>query len=139
MIVATAIAVAILFGAGAYLLLKRDLIRVVVGVVLMSNAINLFIVSASLRRGRAPIYPLPPDARVADPLVQAMTLTAIVITFGVSALLLSMVYRVYTSHLSLDLDDLAAAEERAAAADDREAIAQAYAREAAERDRLEVG
>jgi multicomponent Na+:H+ antiporter subunit C len=41
-----------------------------------------------------------------------MVLTAIVIGLGVSALLLTLVYRVYTSHLSLDLDDLAAAEER---------------------------
>jgi multicomponent Na+:H+ antiporter subunit C len=45
-----------------------------------------------------------------------MTLTAIVISFGVAALLLGLVYRVYTSHLSLDLDDLAAAEEREEAA-----------------------
>ena len=44
--------------------------------------------------------------------MQAMALTAIVISFGVAALLLSLVYRVYTSHFSLDLDELAEAEER---------------------------
>ena len=104
------LAVAVLFGCGAYLLLKPDLVRVVVGVVLISNAANLFIMAAGLTKGRAPILPLPEGESISDPLVQAMTLTAIVITFGVSALLLSIVYRVYTSHLSLDLDDLAAAE-----------------------------
>jgi multicomponent Na+:H+ antiporter subunit C len=114
------VAVAVLFGCGAYLMLKPDLIRVVVGMVLISNAANLFIVAAGLTKGVAPIYPLAEGVPLADPLVQAMTLTAIVISFGVSALLLSIVSRVYTSHLSLDLDDLAAAEEREEAARERE-------------------
>lgn len=116
-----ALAVALLFGSGAYLMLKRDLIRVVVGVILLSNAANLFIMAAGLTRGAPPVYPLPEDgAAVSDPLVQGMTLTAIVIGFAVSALLLALVYRVYTSHLSLDLDDLAAAEEREEAAQEPE-------------------
>ncbi|MDQ2683951.1 MAG: sodium:proton antiporter [Chloroflexota bacterium] len=106
------VTIAILFGSGVYLVLKEDLIRLAVGMVLITNAANLFIMSAGLSRGEAPIYPLPEGGRVADPLVQAMVLTAIVIGFGVSALLLSLVYRVYMSHLSLDLDDLSAAEER---------------------------
>jgi multicomponent Na+:H+ antiporter subunit C len=117
-------AIAILFGSGVYLVLKEDLIRVAIGMVLITNAANLFIMSSGLTRGPAPIYPLPGTGRVADPLVQAMTLTAIVIGFGVSALLLSLVYRVYTSHLSLDLDDLAAAEEREEAAMEAERMRQ---------------
>jgi multicomponent Na+:H+ antiporter subunit C len=120
MILLYAVTVASLFGSGVYLMLKPDLLRVVVGMVLISNAANLFIMSAGLSMGAAPIYPLPEDGMVSDPLVQAMTLTAIVISFSVSALLLSLVYRVYTSHLSLDLDDLAAAEEREEAAQEQE-------------------
>ena len=116
MILILSIAIALLFASGAYLLLKHDLIRVAVGMVLISNAANLFIMSAGLTTGAAPLYPLPEDQQVADPVVQGMTLTAIVIGFGVTALLLSLVYRVYTSHLSIDLDDLAAAEEREEAA-----------------------
>lgn len=112
MLLILALAVAIVFGSGAYLLLKHDLIRVVIGMVLISNAANLFIMAAGLSRGQEPIYPLIGDQSVSDPLVQAMTLTAIVISFGVAALLLALVYRVYTSHLSLDLDELAEAEER---------------------------
>jgi multicomponent Na+:H+ antiporter subunit C len=118
------IAVAVLFGSGAYLMLKADLLRVVVGMVLISNAANLFIMAAGLTRGVPPIYPLPEGESVSDPLVQAMTLTAIVISFGVSALLLSFVYRVYTSHLSLDLDDLSAAEEREEESRERELAAE---------------
>lgn len=115
-----AVTVASLFGSGVYLMLKSDLLRVVVGMVLISNAANLFIMTAGLSLGAPPIYPLPDDVMVSDPLVQAMTLTAIVISFSVAALLLSLVYRVYTSHLSLDLDDLAAAEEREEAAQEQE-------------------
>ncbi len=122
MILLTAVAVAVLFGSGAYLMLQRDLIRLVVGMVLISNAANLFIMGAGLTKGVPPIYPLAADEAVSDPLVQAMTLTAIVIGFGVAALLVSLVYRVYTSHLSLDLDDLSAAEEREEAAKDRQPL-----------------
>ena len=93
---------ATLFGTGAYLMLKRDLFRVVAGIILISNAVTFFIVAAGLTQGAAPIYPLPEDRPVSDPLVQAMALTAIVITFGVSALLLSLVYRVYTAHEAAD-------------------------------------
>ena len=105
------LAVAVLIGTGSYLLLKHDLVRVVIGMLLISNGANLFIMSSGLSRGAAPIYPLPEDGEVADPLVQAMTLTAIVITFGVAALLLSLIYRVYVAHATLDTDTLAEAEE----------------------------
>lgn len=116
----TSIAIASLFGSGCYLLLKADLIRVVAGTVLISNAVNIFIISAGLSRGVAAILPIPAGETLSDPLVQAMALTAVVITFGVSALLMSLVFRVYTSHLSLDLDDLARAEELEAEDDDHE-------------------
>lgn len=106
------LAVSLLVGSGAYLLLKHDLIRVVIGMLLISNGANLFIMSAGLSSGAAPIYPLPETGAVSDPLVQAMTLTAIVITFGVSALLLSLIYRVYIAHATLDTDSLAEAEEQ---------------------------
>jgi multicomponent Na+:H+ antiporter subunit C len=105
------LAVAVLLGSGSYLLLKHDLIRVVVGVLLISNGANLFIMMAGLERGVSPVLPIPDDVTIADPLVQALTLTAIVITFGVTALLLSLVYRVYLAHATLDTETLAEAEE----------------------------
>lgn len=88
-----ALVVAALFGSGAYLLLKQDLIRMVGGVILVSNSINLFIVAAGLSRGRAPIYPLPAGQPISDPLVQALVLTALVIGFGTVAVLLGLIYR----------------------------------------------
>ncbi len=111
------LAIAVLFGSGAYLLLKHDLIRLILGTVLIGNAANLFIMSAGLRRGSAPIYPL--ERNTADPLVQAMTLTAIVISFAVSALVLSLAWRVYVSHASVDMRRLSRAEEVQAELDDR--------------------
>lgn len=95
MILALAIAIGVLFGSGAFLLVKRDLVRVVGGVILISNAANLFIVATGLSRGAEPIYPLPTSGRVSDPLVQALVLTAIVITFGTVAVLLGLVFQVY--------------------------------------------
>ena len=106
-----AIAAASLFGTGAYLLLKPDLFRIVVGIVLIANAANLALVASGLGRGRAPIHPFEGN-RVSDPLVQAMAITAIVIGFAVTALLLSLAYRVYVSTKTVDLDELSHAEAR---------------------------
>lgn len=104
--------IASMFGAGAYLMLKRDLIRLIAGMVLIGNAANLFIMASALRRGSAAI--LPDEGSMADPLVQAMVLTAIVISFAVAALALVLVYRVYTSHYSVDIQRLSVAEEQQA-------------------------
>ncbi|MDQ3539244.1 MAG: sodium:proton antiporter [Chloroflexota bacterium] len=116
MILLVSIVVAIMFGSAAYLMLKRDLIRVITGMILIGNAANLYIMATGLRRGVAPV--LPARGEMSDPLVQAMTLTAIVIGFGVAALVLSLVFRVYESHSSVDLGRLIQAEERQAEQDD---------------------
>ena len=116
MILLVSIVVALMFGSGAYLMLQRDLVRVITGMILIGNAANLFIMASGLRRGDAPV--LPADGPLSDPLVQAMTLTAIVIGFGVAALGLSVVYRVYASHLSLDLHRLSEAESEQSEVDD---------------------
>jgi multicomponent Na+:H+ antiporter subunit C len=122
MTVLLALTVGVLFGTGAYLVLKRDLLRVVAGIVMISNATNLLILAVALSRGAAPIYPLPADGQVSDPVVQAMVLTAIVISFAFTALLLSLIYRVYRSHHSIDQEDLATAERAAEAELAREEI-----------------
>lgn len=109
MILLYSVGIAFLFGTGAYLMLKRDLIRLIAGMMLIGNAANLFIMASGLRRGATPILPL--DDAPSDPLVQAMVLTAIVISFAVGALALALVYRVYSSHFSVDLSRISAAEE----------------------------
>ncbi len=89
---AFASAAAVLFGGGAFLLLQRDLLRIVAGVALISQAATLTLIGVSRSRGQAPIAP-EADLPVSDPLPQALTLTALVIGLATLALLLSMVDR----------------------------------------------
>ncbi|HEY8599181.1 MAG TPA: sodium:proton antiporter [Thermomicrobiales bacterium] len=96
-----ALSVAVLFGAGTFLMLKHDLIRMAAGVLMISNAVTLFIMSVGLSRGQAPIYPLEEGRPISDPVVQSLTLTAIVISFGLTSLLLTIIYRVYTLYGTL--------------------------------------
>ena len=118
MILAVSIVVGVVFASGAFLILQRDLLRLIVGIVLISNASILFVMSAGLSRGKAPIYPLG-GATPSDPLVQAMALTALVIGSSTAALLLALVYRLYVSHRSIDIHDLSDAETEAADALER--------------------
>ena len=118
MILAVSLAIAVVFGSGAFLVLQRDMLRVVIGIILIANSSTLFIIAAGLSLGRAPIYPLGGTA-VSDPLVQAMALTALVIGSSTAALLLALVYRVYVSHGSVDIADISKAEEREADALER--------------------
>jgi multicomponent Na+:H+ antiporter subunit C len=109
MILAVSLAAAVLFGSGAYLLLKRDLIRVVAGIMLISQAATLTIIGSGLSRGRAAIATAS-AAGVSDPLPQALALTALVIGLATVALLLALVHRVVTVFRSSERDELAAGE-----------------------------
>lgn len=87
-----AIGIGVLAGSGAWLLLRPRTFQVVIGLSLLSYAVNLFIfIMGWVRGGAAPFVqpgaPVDP-ARFADPLPQALVLTAIVITFAMTALLL---------------------------------------------------
>lgn len=101
-----ALAASSIFGIGAYLLLNRDVLRVVLGIVLISQAATLTLIASGLTRGVAPIYPLT-RGPVSDPLSQAMALTAIVIGLAVTALLLALVLRVVRAYRSKELDEVA--------------------------------
>jgi multicomponent Na+:H+ antiporter subunit C len=89
MLAATAAA---LFGVGTYLLLQRKLSRIIIGLGLLTHGANVLLITAG-RRGRPPIIDEGSTADFADPLPQALALTAIVITFGVTILLLALAYR----------------------------------------------
>lgn len=87
-----AILVAVLAAAGTYLVLQRGLVRIVLGLVLLGHAATVLLVIAggTARRG----VPMVGEGGVpADPLPQAFALTAIVITFGITAYLLALAYR----------------------------------------------
>lgn len=83
---------ATLAAIGTYLVLQRKLTRIIIGIGLLSHGANIVVVTSG-RGGRPPIIGAADPADFADPLPQAFALTAIVITFGVSALLLALAYR----------------------------------------------
>ena len=89
------VAVGVLASAGTYMLLERSLVRVLLGVLLMGNAVNLLLLSASGPAGGAPLVGVTELEDMSDPLPQALILTAIVITLGATAFLLALAYRAW--------------------------------------------
>jgi multicomponent Na+:H+ antiporter subunit C len=88
------VVMAVLFACGVYAMLERSLTRVLIGFLLLGNAANLLLLIVMGDPGVAPFFGAadsPED--MSDPLPQALTLTAIVITFAVSAFLLALIYR----------------------------------------------
>ncbi len=98
-----AIVTGILFGIGVFQVLRRDLIKVAMGFYILFTAINLFILAVGAFPGEVPAYveagtpagatvaEAVPNGQPSDPLVQALILTAIVISFGSYALLLGLI------------------------------------------------
>lgn len=94
MTLAVAATVGVLYAVGTYLLLQRTLTRIVIGLALMGHGANLLLLMAGGPAGEPPL--IGADGTVtgaADPLPQALALTAIVITFGVLAFLLALAFR----------------------------------------------
>ncbi|OEO30922.1 cation:proton antiporter [Devosia insulae DS-56] len=106
----------VFLAAAIYLLLSRALIRMLLGLVLLGNAVNLLILVAG-RLGRI-VPPIAldganaPSAGAANPLPQALILTAIVIGFAMFAFLLVLAYRTYQSLEADDTDRMRVAEPR---------------------------
>lgn len=96
-----AIVIGVMFAAGTYMILRPNLIRIVMGLGLYSNATNLLMIAmGGYRRDLdAPFAGKNADvAKLMDPLPPDIILTAIVISFAVGALLLTVSYRVYRDH-----------------------------------------
>ncbi len=87
------VVMAVLFACGVYAMLERSLTRVLIGFLLLGNATNLLLLIVMGRPGIAPFFGAGPVEEMSDPLPQALTLTAIVITFAISAFLLALIYR----------------------------------------------
>jgi len=83
---------AVLFGMGTYLILQRQLSRIIIGLGLITHGANTLLITSG-RRGRAPLVGEADPSLMSDPMPQALALTAIVITFAVTALLLALAYR----------------------------------------------
>ena len=88
----------VLVATGVYLVLERSLTRVLVGVILLGNGINVLFLVASGRAGSAPLVGSSDPEGMSDSLPQAFVLTAIVITLGLTAFLLAMAYRSWQLH-----------------------------------------
>ncbi|MCI7455902.1 Na(+)/H(+) antiporter subunit C [Actinomyces urogenitalis] len=88
-----ALVAGLLVACGVYLLTERSLSRILMGVILMSNGVNVLFLVAAGRAGRPAILGQEDPSAMTDPLPQAMVLTAIVITMSVSAFVMTMAYR----------------------------------------------
>jgi multicomponent Na+:H+ antiporter subunit C len=105
-----ALLVGVLFAAGVYLILQRHLLRIIFGLILLGNAVNLLVFTVGrAARLAPPLIPegmtVPPEA-TANPLPQALVLTAIVISFGLVAFALVLAYRAYATLGTTDTDAL---------------------------------
>ena len=105
-----ALASGVLYAAGIYLMLRRRLAQLIIGLGLLSNGTNLLIFTAGgLTRSRPPVVPEDAAALVppyADPVPQALVLTAIVIGFGLTAFSLVLAHRVHSTGGTDDVDDV---------------------------------
>jgi len=111
MTLAVAAAVGVLFALGTFLLLRDDVVHVVWGVAVVSQAANVYLVTmGGLQAGTGDLVPVlashhGPFPATADPLVQALVLTAIVISFGMTAFALVLSYRAYQEHGSMTISE----------------------------------
>jgi len=105
MSLAIAATAAALFGLGTYLLLQRQLSRLIIGIGLIGNGANLVILSSAGGRGEPAFLDGGPTDGLADPLPQALILTAIVISFGAIAFLLALAFRGWSLTGSDDVED----------------------------------
>jgi multicomponent Na+:H+ antiporter subunit C len=102
--------IGILFSASLYLILHRHFFKLILGLILFGLATNMFLfVIGRLTRGGSAIIPkeeLQLTEPFADPVPQALLLTAIVIGFGIQAFAIVLIKRVYQSFGTNDLDDM---------------------------------
>ncbi len=127
------ITIALLFGIGTFLLLRRDIIKVIIGLSVLSHAVNVLIVSTGVFDGTkppiltgehvvevsrpifnddlasgvlAPVVSAGEQVQFVDPLVQALVLTAIVISLATTAFILILAYRIYEEYGTTDIREL---------------------------------
>ena len=98
-----AVLIGLLFSSGLYMMMRRSIVKVIIGVVMMSHAVNMLIFTAAgLRRLAPPVIPegsLRPPVPIVDPVPQALVLTAIVISFGVLAFAVVLIHQIGRAHV----------------------------------------
>lgn len=106
-----AIFIGLLYACGVYLVLRRNIIKVILGVFVLSNATNLIIfLAGGIKRSGKGFIPEGAEtvdpALISDPLPQALILTAVVISLGISAYILALKFRYFEVTGTHDLDQL---------------------------------
>ncbi|MBZ0184589.1 MAG: Na+/H+ antiporter subunit C [Melioribacteraceae bacterium] len=103
-----AVMIGVLYGAGFYLILRRSFVKVLIGLILLAHGANLLILTVGrLTKGNPVFVNSGTDASAfADPLPQALILTAIVIGFGIQAFALVLFKRAYKTAKTDDLDEM---------------------------------
>lgn len=101
----TALAVGLMFATGIFQLLRRNVIRSAIGLFILSNAVNLFLLSSGAYQGLVAAYASLSGQR-SDALPQALILTAIVISMGGFALVMSMLYILSVRYKTSDADEI---------------------------------
>lgn len=100
--------IGILYAAGIYLLLRRSLVKLILGIIFLSNATNLLVFISGGLSGASPDFIREGEkivhAQYADPLPQALVLTSVVIGFGISALILVLKFKYFQETGTNDLD-----------------------------------
>lgn len=100
-----ALSIGILFGVAVFQLLSRSVIRSVIGLVILANAVNLFLLSTGAYSGLSPAYTSAPGTH-SDAVPQALILTAIVISMGGTAFVLSMLYIISARYHTSDMEEI---------------------------------
>ncbi|MEI7026202.1 Na(+)/H(+) antiporter subunit C [Paenibacillus sp. y28] len=100
------LSIGVLFTAGVYLILSKSLLRIILGTSLLTHGVHLLLLTmAGLKTGAAPLLGEKADAYT-DPLPQALILTSIVISFGVTSFLLVLAYKAYQKLGTDDMEQL---------------------------------
>lgn len=101
-----ALAIGTLFTIGVYLILSKSLLRIVLGTSLLTHGVHLLLLTmAGLKTGSAPLLDKGREGYV-DPLPQALILTSIVISFGVTAFYFVLAYRSYQALGTDEIDSI---------------------------------
>ncbi len=102
--------IGILFACAIYMMLRRSIVKLVIGLMILGNAANIMIFTVpGMRRSAPPLIPANASTLqipVADPLPQALILTAIVISFGVLAFAVVLIHRAFEVVKTDDLDQM---------------------------------
>lgn len=104
------ILVGVLYSAGIYMMLRRSMVKLLIGIILLGNGVNILIfLMSGITKGKAPIIAENQTSfteAYADPIPQALILTAIVISFALTAFAIVLLKKAYTLTGTDDLDSL---------------------------------